>query len=82
MPLIPNLIKNVNSICAYSMIQSKSLEGAAAKSAGGPVCYAGSIHKKEYKMKEKIYTIPVNDAFDKDCECPLCAMYQELEIMR
>ena len=30
-------------------------------------------------MKEKIYTIPVNDAFDKDCECPLCAMYQELE---
>ena len=28
-------------------------------------------------MKEKIYTIPVNDAFDKDCECPLCAMYQE-----
>ena len=49
MPLIPNLIKNVNSICAYSMIQSKSLEGAAAKSAGGPVCYAGSIHKKEYK---------------------------------
>lgn len=30
-------------------------------------------------MKEKIYTIPVNDAFDRDCECPLCAMYQELE---
>lgn len=30
-------------------------------------------------MKEKIYTIPVNDAFDRDCECPICAMYQELE---
>ncbi len=30
-------------------------------------------------MKEKIYTIPVNDAFDKDCECPLCAMYKVLE---
>lgn len=35
--------------------------------------------KRSIKMKEKIYTIPVNDAFDKDCECPLCAMYQELE---
>ena len=30
-------------------------------------------------MKEKLYTIPVNDAFAKDCECPLCAMYKELE---
>ena len=30
-------------------------------------------------MKEKIYTIPVNDAFSKDCECPICAMYQALE---
>jgi hypothetical protein len=25
-------------------------------------------------MKEKIYTIPVNDAFNKTCECPLCEM--------
>lgn len=30
-------------------------------------------------MKEKIYTIPVNDAFDTDCECPICAMYRTLE---
>ena len=30
-------------------------------------------------MKEQLYTIPVNDAFDADCECPLCAMYQTLE---
>ena len=30
-------------------------------------------------MKEKLYTIPVNDAFSKDCECPVCIMYQELE---
>ena len=30
-------------------------------------------------MKEKLYTIPVNDAFDKDCECPLCMMNKELE---
>ena len=30
-------------------------------------------------MKEKLYTIPVNDAFDKDYECPICAMYEELE---
>lgn len=30
-------------------------------------------------MKEKIFTIPVNDAFDSDCECPVCAMYKKLE---
>lgn len=30
-------------------------------------------------MADKIYTIPVNDAFDSDCECPICAMYKELE---
>ena len=30
-------------------------------------------------MKEQLYTIPVNDAFAKDCECPICEMYKELE---
>lgn len=30
-------------------------------------------------MKEQLYTIPVNDAFESDCECPLCRMKQELE---
>ena len=30
-------------------------------------------------MKEQLYTIPVNDAFAKDMECPICAMYKELE---
>ena len=30
-------------------------------------------------MKEKLYAIPVNDAFDVDSECPLCAMYNKLE---
>lgn len=30
-------------------------------------------------MKEQLYTIPVNDAFDADCECPICAMYRSLE---
>lgn len=30
-------------------------------------------------MKEQLYTIPVHDAFTSDCECPLCAMRQELE---
>ena len=28
---------------------------------------------------EQLYTIPVNEAFDRDCECPICAMYQSLE---
>ncbi|MCR4716851.1 MAG: DUF6062 family protein [Lachnospiraceae bacterium] len=30
-------------------------------------------------MKEQLYTIPVNDAFDADCECPICEMYRQLE---
>lgn len=30
-------------------------------------------------MKQKLYTIPVNEAFAKDCECPLCEMYDSLE---
>lgn len=30
-------------------------------------------------MKEKIYTIPVNDAFEEACECPLCSMHEKLE---
>ena len=30
-------------------------------------------------MKEKIYTIPLNEAFETDCECPLCKLEQQLE---
>lgn len=30
-------------------------------------------------MAEQLYTIPVNDAFDSDCECPLCLMARDLE---
>lgn len=30
-------------------------------------------------MKEQLYTIPVTDAFNADCECPLCKMKHELE---
>ena len=30
-------------------------------------------------MKQKLYTIPVNEAFGKDCECPVCLMYDSLE---
>lgn len=30
-------------------------------------------------MKETIYTIPVNDAYDVDCECPLCELEKKLE---
>lgn len=30
-------------------------------------------------MAEQIYTIPVNDAFDSECECPMCQMQRELE---
>lgn len=30
-------------------------------------------------MKEKLYTIPVNEAFDEPCECPICFMKKTLE---
>ena len=30
-------------------------------------------------MKEKIYTIPITDAFKQDCECPLCLLEKKLE---
>ncbi len=30
-------------------------------------------------MKETIYTIPVNEAFDEKCGCPICRMYKTLE---
>ncbi len=30
-------------------------------------------------MKEKIYTIPVNEAYDTDCECPMCLLEKNLE---
>ncbi|OKZ79824.1 MAG: hypothetical protein BHW08_08430 [Clostridium sp. CAG:12237_41] len=30
-------------------------------------------------MKEQLYTIPVNDAFNEPCECPLCKIYDNLE---
>lgn len=30
-------------------------------------------------MKEKLYSIPVHDAFNEDCECPICAMFHKLE---
>ncbi len=30
-------------------------------------------------MKEKIYTIPVTDAFREECECPICILENKLE---
>ncbi len=30
-------------------------------------------------MKEQLYTIPVNEAFDNRCECPICVMYHKIE---
>lgn len=30
-------------------------------------------------MAEQLYTIPVNEAFASDCECPICAMHRSLE---
>jgi hypothetical protein len=30
-------------------------------------------------LKEKLYTIPVSEAFETDCECPICSMRKKLE---
>ncbi len=30
-------------------------------------------------MKEQLYTIPVSEAFESECECPVCAMYHKLK---
>lgn len=30
-------------------------------------------------MNEQLYTIPVNDAYDKECECPVCSMFEVLQ---
>lgn len=30
-------------------------------------------------MKETIYTIPINEAYETDCECPLCDLEKKLE---
>jgi hypothetical protein len=30
-------------------------------------------------MKERIYTIPVTEAFGQDCECPLCVLEKKME---
>lgn len=30
-------------------------------------------------MKEKIYTIPVNDAYQSGCACPLCQLEADVE---
>ncbi len=30
-------------------------------------------------MKEELYTIPVNDIFDRECECPICEMKRVLD---
>lgn len=41
----------------------------------------GMIHRYQrvLHMKEQLYTIPVTDSFNEDCECPLCAMKKQLE---
>lgn len=30
-------------------------------------------------MKETIYTIPINEAYETDCECPLCVLEKKIE---
>lgn len=30
-------------------------------------------------MKEKLYTIPVTEAFQSDCDCPMCAIHKKLD---
>ncbi len=39
----------------------------------------GKIIYEVITVKEKIYTIPVNEAYDTDCECPMCFLEKNLE---
>lgn len=41
--------------------------------------YLNKIPEGGLVMKEQLYSIPVNDAFAADCECPVCQMYHKLE---
>lgn len=44
------------------------------------LCKNGQRRKRgEQNMKEQLYTIPVNEAFDSACECPICRMRHTLE---
>jgi hypothetical protein len=43
------------------------------------LCYNKQKKKGRKKLKEKLYTIPVNEAFSSDCECPICLMKKKLE---
>ncbi len=39
----------------------------------------GAVNRKEVVMAETIYTIPVNEAFEADCECPVCELKRRFE---
>ena len=40
------------------------------------------LNQRINAMKEKIYTIPINDAFSADCECPICEFLKKEEESR
>ena len=45
-----------------------------------PDIFIAKIKRKgRYDMKEQIYTIPLNEAYDKNCGCPLCYLEKKLE---
>ena len=46
---------------------------------GLDLCYNQRKRGGRSCMKEKIYTIPVNDAFDSGDECPFCYLEREVE---
>ncbi len=39
----------------------------------------GRLTRKDYAMKEKLYTIPLNDAVNANDECPFCFVEREVE---
>lgn len=41
--------------------------------------YTESLYRRSYNMKEKIYTIPVNDAYRSVSACPLCDLAANIE---
>ncbi len=45
------------------------------------LCYnrAKVNRRQDWNMKVKLYTIPIKEAFNADCECPICYMRSTLE---
>ncbi len=74
--VFPNKLYLMHSIQLYTLYSFLCYNIPKSLSHNSYLYY---IIERMNTLKEKLYTIPVTDAFRDDCECPLCSMYHELE---